>query len=149
MDPTEYTDQSQFVATIGEQQARLVAPDASGKNVDSVKVSETARQVNTEIDDALRSRYTLPLPVVPEYLQRAAARILHHELCDESQITDLIRDRAREARATIRQLSTGALQLAPDTGQGNGASRTDSGRATLTLPAGKRQFRRDQTRGLV
>ena len=101
------------------------------------------------VDARLRTRYDIPLEDVPDFLRRAVARLVHHELVDEAAVTDLIESRAAEARKIVDGLASGKLQIGADTdGDGEANERTRHGRAVVHIPEG-RTFRRRDTGGIV
>ena len=149
-DATVYLTRTRLVEILGERTVQVLAPsNVAADKIDAVRVQKALDDVAGEIDAMLRARYVLPLASVPGFLARAAARMAHDALADARTSTDVVRDRAASARRLIRRLGAGEIHLEAPQPDGAGAARTGAGRAVLTLPAGPRQFGRDQTAGIV
>ena len=149
--PTAYCTQADIEAVIGRQALLVAAPDPDDREqVGADAVIRAIAAVGSRIDGVLRARYRLPLPDVPEFLRRAAVRLVHAELVDESTTTsELIQDRAAAAAKMLDQLAAGKLRIGGD---------LDADAADRNVPTGQTQahvsrrtlaYGRDSLRGLV
>ena len=147
---TVYLTPEQLEAVVGRRHLLVAAPSADDpENWDAATVSTAIAAVSDMVDARLRTRYGIPLDDVPEFLRRAVARLVHYELVDEPATTELIENRAAEARKVVDGLAGGKLQIGADSdGDGTANDRTRHGRAVLHTPSG-RTFRRRDTGGIV
>ena len=142
-----YTDLAGIRQVIGSDALAVVAPptdstDDQQAGVAVAVVTAALAAVSSEIDAALRSRYTLPLKTVPDFLSRLAAHLTHEALCDDAAITDLIKARASDARKTLTHLARGVMMI-------EGETPTSGAGQALNLTANKRAFTRAQTAGVL
>lgn len=107
-----YLDRDTLEQIVGREALAIAAPDDTA-GVDEVKIASAIADVNARIEAQLRTSYTLPLASVPSFLSRAAARLVHAELVDETSSSELILERARAAWRVVTQASQGTLQLVP------------------------------------
>ena len=141
-----YVTQDYLADTIGARELLIAAPNPNDDTkVDAGRVADAIADVDARIDAALRAHYAVPLPDPPGFLRRAAARLVHYELCDENAMTDLIRDRARAAEKLLADLAGGRLRIGGDI-DGSAATppnvRTAQGRAQVVpVPAGAADVR--------
>ncbi len=147
---TVYLTPERLAAIIGERSLVVAAPNPDdAKGYDAATVSTAIGAVSDMVDAQLRTRYGIPLDDVPAFLSRAVARLVHLELVDATAWTELIENRAVEARKIVDGLASGKLQIGADLdGDGTPNERTTHGRAVVSAPA-ERIFRRRDTRGIV
>lgn len=107
-----YLDRNTLEQIVGRETLAIAAPDGSS-GIDEAKIASAIADVNARIEAKLRTSYTLPLALVPSFLSRAAARLVHAELVDETSSSELILERARAAWRVVTQASQGTLQLVP------------------------------------
>ena len=147
---TVYLTPEQLEAIVGRAHLVAAACDPDDPETwDAATVAAAIAAVSDMVDARLRARYGIPLEDVPVFVRRAVARLVHYELVDEPSTTELIENRASEARKTIDGLAGGKLQIGADLdGDGEANDRTRHGRAVLHTPSG-RTFRRRDTGGIV
>ena len=146
---TVYLTANQLETVVGSRHLAVAAPGADPDSYDAGAVDAAISAVSDMVDARLRARYAIPLEDVPEFLRRAVARLVHHELVDEPASTELIESRAREAMKVVDGLGSGKLQIGGDAdGDGEGNQRTRQGRAAIHTPS-PRRFRRGNTSGIV
>ena len=147
---TVYLTPEQLEAIVGRAHLVAAACDPDDPETwDAAAVEAAIAAVSDMVDARLRARYGIPLEDVPVFVRRAVARLVHYELVDEPSTTELIENRASEARKTLDGLAGGKLQIGADSdGDGEANDRTRHGRAVLHAPS-ERTFRRRNTGGIV
>lgn len=148
---TPYLTIEQLATTIGRVHLLAVARDPDDPSAwDDVAVQRAIDDVAERIDAALRTSYNLPLPDVPGFLTRAAARLVHAELAgDAATSSELIESRGKAAEKVVRQLAIGELRIGGNLDEDDAVNaRTRQGRAILVQPS-DRKFRRGDTAGVV
>ncbi len=112
--PTTYLTIPQLAEIIGADALAIAAPpvdpDAAAE-WDAERIEDAIDSVGEHLDGALRDRYAIPLSRVSGFVRRLAARLVHAELVDDSTTTDLIQQRATEARANLTKIANGQIRL--------------------------------------
>ena len=153
---TPYLTPEEAARIVGAGALAAAAPAARAPGVpepdppwDRSAVQSAIDAVAQKLDAALVNGYRVPLDDVPDFLARAAARLVHAELVDSATSTDLIQDRAAEAWRLVRQIASGHLRLTPNVDSDPETNaRTRQGRTILRQPE-PRAYRRRDLRGLV
>ena len=148
--PTQYCTAADLEAAIGREALLTVAGDRDTDTVDADAVARAITVVNSLIDGWLRTRYSLPLPDVPELLRRAAARLVHAELVDENTTSsDLIESRAAAARKLIENIAAGRIRIGGDLDADPGDGNAGTGHARAHVVRRRPRYGRDGLRGVV
>ena len=125
--PTEYCTAADLEAVIGREALLIAAGDPGTDTVDADAVARAIVAAGSLIDGWLRSRYSLPLPDVPEHLRRAAVRLAHAELVGENTTTsELITARAAAAQKLVESIAAGKIRIGGDL-DGDAADRNAPG----------------------
>lgn len=113
-----YATIEDMIARLGEN-AVIVASDRDGQGAVNADVLTTAiTDATAEIDAALASRYTLPLPHTPVLVKRLCIDLARYfASSDVGALTEDIRQRAEDARATLKCLAKGEIKLGLPTAQ--------------------------------
>lgn len=111
-----YATAAQMAAIVGADDLAAAAPDPDALPDAPVRwlqapVDAALEAASVLADDFLRAHYVLPLNPVPPFLPRLVCRIAHADLVDDAAATDLIRNRAGSARATLKRIGKGELRL--------------------------------------
>ena len=149
---TMYLTAAALEEIVGRASLLAVACDPDDPDtVDQDRVDRAIVDVSARVDARLRAHYGLPLPDVPGFLARAAARLVHYELCDEETVTELIGSRREASERLIMDLAAGKLRIGGDLDGTSGTepnARTRQGRAGVVRPASRR-FQRGDTAGIL
>lgn len=147
--PAPYCTEADIEAVIGRANLLSAAADPDTPDtVDAAKVERAIAAVGSRIDGALRARYSLPLPDVPEILRRAAVRLVHAELVDECSATDLIAQRADASGKVLDRIADGRLRIGGDL-DGDAGLNASTGAARAHVARRRTTFGRDGLRGVV
>ena len=154
--PTPYCTQADLEAVIGRQSLLVAAPDPNNTPdpgtpdaVDTDAVARAIAAVSSHIDGWLRTRYSLPLADVPEVLRRAAARLVHAELVNESTTTDLVESRAAATTKLFEQIAAGRIRIGGDLDGDDTDQNTSTGHSRAHVAKRRIGYGRDSLRGLV
>lgn len=146
--PAPYCTQADVEAVIGRAALVSAAGDPDADTVDAAKVERAIAAAGSRIDAALRARYTLPLPDVPEILRRTAVRLVHAELVDECSATDLIAQRAEASGKLLDRIAAGRLRIGGDL-DGDAGLNASTGAARAHVARRRTTFGRDGLKGVV
>lgn len=106
-----YATQQDLVDRFGHAElSQLTDPDA-GAVIDTTVVARALADADAEIDGYLATRYTLPLPSVPDVLVRVACDIARYRLWDV-RASETLRDRYRDSVKLLAMLANGTTLLA-------------------------------------
>lgn len=147
--PAPYCTAADLEAALGRAALLLAAPDPDDADaVDAAAVGRAIAAVGSRIDGALRARYALPLPDVPEALRRAAVRLVHAELVNEDTATDLIASRADAASKLLDAVASGRIRIGGDL-DGDAGRNASTGAARAHVSRRRPAYGRDGLKGLV
>lgn len=124
-----YVTISDLIAFCGEEELVQLTDRAGTGTLNAVLLERAIDQVCTEIDGYLATRYTLPLPMVPPFLQRIAIDLVREALWTDGAPEGLAK-RAENGRKSLRDIGKGALQLE----QANGAMPAPAAQTVHVLP---------------
>lgn len=102
----------EMIARLGEQ-AVILASDRDGQGaINEACLLGALEDATAEIDGSLSARYALPLPHTPKLVQRLCIDLARYfASSDAGTLTDDIRKRAEDARATLKCISRGDIKL--------------------------------------
>ena len=117
-----YATPEDLQTALGEQRLIRIADRDDDRIPDEAVIRDALARASAEIDAALGVRYRLPLASVPERLRSLAIDLAHYHL--DLDPTDDLGRRAKDARAALRAIASGAEALADATlaSQGDGAA---------------------------
>ena len=78
---------------------------------DAAKVDAAIATVDSEIDGALRGRYTLPIAPVPEVVKGIGCDLVWDRLWAGRTAPEDVRSRASEARKRLDKIASGVIKL--------------------------------------
>ena len=82
--------------------------------IDDTVLAQAMADANDEVDASVGVRYSLPLAAAPPILVRCACDLARFVLYDV-RATEEVRNRAKDARAMLKAISTGAVTLGLET----------------------------------
>jgi phage gp36-like protein len=71
--------------------------DGISETPDAARIAEALSDASAEADVLLNARYAMPLPVVPPALKNAVCDIAAYLLCNETTVSDFIKERRDNA----------------------------------------------------
>jgi phage gp36-like protein len=122
-----------------------------GDPLGAISVASAIAHVAGRIDAALSVRFKLPLAETPEVLKAVAVDLVAARLAggDGSQMTDVLREREKQARTDLRDIAKGELNLglpAKDIAH-SGAVLAGSGPRPVLVGPSTRPMSREALRG--
>ncbi|MCY1648179.1 DUF1320 family protein [Caulobacter sp. SL161] len=130
-----YATATQFVALVGEAEARALAPAAApATGYDAVKIDGAITSASATLDTYFATRYDTPLSPVPQVVTDAALD-LARELLDR-QGRDFVIKAADHRRAWAKDVSQGRATLGVTAGSASdpGASASSGGEVLIDAP---------------
>ena len=105
-----YASQPDIVTAYGEDV--LFGAAATDGTIDPARVDDALRAASSEIDSYVGTRHALPLPSIPARLRDVCIDIAVYRLNQKADgLTEVMKDRAAEARRWLRDVSSGAADL--------------------------------------
>ena len=148
--PTEYCTQADLETVIGREALLNAAGDPCEDTVDTAAVARAIVAVSSLIDGWLRTRYSLPLPDVPEILRRAAARLVHAEIVGENTTTsELVESRAAAAQKLVEHIAAGRIRIGGDLDADPGDQNVGTGHPKAHIVQRSPSYGRDSLKGVV
>ena len=148
--PTEYCTQADLETVIGREALLNAAGDPSTDTVDTAAVARGIVAVSSLIDGWLRTRYSLPLPDVPEILRRAAARLVHAEIVGENTTTsELVESRAAAAQKLVEHIAAGKIRIGGDLDADPDDQNAGTGHPKAHVVKRSPSYGRDSLKGVV
>lgn len=105
-----YATQQDLIDRYTEEELRQVADTNGSGDIDPIPVLRALEDADAEIDAALLGRYQLPVATVPKLLTRIACDLARESLYSD-QPTEIITERAKQARALLAGIAKGTLRL--------------------------------------
>lgn len=107
-----YATIEEMIARLGEQ-AVILASDRDGQGaVNEACLLTALTDATAEIDAALSARYSLPLPTTPTLVKRLCIDLARYfASSDAGTLTEDIRQRAEDVRATLKAIARGDFSL--------------------------------------
>ena len=99
--------------------------DGLNEEPDSERIGKALDDASADADVMLNSRYAMPLPTVPPALKNAVCDMAAYKLCDETTLSDLIKERCAKAEKLLRDIGQGKADLGLPEAQKPGASGGD------------------------
>ncbi len=128
-----YAQLSDLIARFTEVELSQVADTDGTGEIDAAKVARALADADAEIDAALVGRYALPLAPVPDLLTRIACDLARESLYSDAP-TDLVAERAKQARNLLAALAVGRMRIdaaaAPAANSSQGLVEIVTGRRT-------------------
>jgi phage gp36-like protein len=85
--------------------------DGISETPDAVRIAAALSDASAEADVLLNARYALPLPVVPPALKNAVCDIAAYLLCNETTVSDFIKERRDNAVSLLKRVGEGKADL--------------------------------------
>lgn len=105
-----YATLPDLYARFGETEVNQVADTDGTSTPDPVLVSRALADATAEIEAALVGRYQLPLSPIPTLLTRIACDLAREGLYTDAP-PDVVKDRAKTARALLASVASGKLRF--------------------------------------
>lgn len=105
-----YLTQSDYETRFGVAELLLIADPQDSGSVDPLTFAAAADAASALIDAHLATRYTLPMASVPILLVDAAADLTRERLHGD-RVSELILERARQARRLLADIAAGRVTL--------------------------------------
>ncbi|MBI2278192.1 MAG: DUF1320 domain-containing protein [Dechloromonas sp.] len=105
-----YATQQDLIERFREDELRQVADVDGSGDIDPAIVNRALEDAGAEIDAALLGRYLLPIAAVPKILTRIACDLARESLYTD-QPTEVVTERAKQARALLSGIAKGTLRL--------------------------------------
>lgn len=133
-----YAVVSQFVALVGEAEARAVAtPAAAAPGYDATKIQGALDRASATLDSYFATRFTVPLAPVPDIVSTNACVLAREEL--DRQGRDFVVKAADRVRSWAKDVAAGRATLGVDAGSAQ-APPTSSGGGSVLISAPDRVF---------
>jgi len=78
---------------------------------DAVRIAAALDDASAEADVLLNSRYALPLATIPAVLKNAVCDIAAYLLCNETTVSDFIKERRDNSVALLKRVGEGKADL--------------------------------------
>ena len=137
-----YATEVNLVTRFGAQEITANADRDQDGEIDETVIAAALEDADNEINAAIGRRYATPVAPVPEILVTIACDIARARLFT-SEAPEVVRDNVKTARALLRQIGDGDMQLDAPAPSANSASAGE----VLTEMAEKR-FTRESMKGL-
>ena len=111
-----YATQQDMVDRYGEAELRDFSDRTGLGQIDATVVAQALASAEAQIDGYVGTRYDLPLPEVPPLLVDLACKIARFRLQKDGAI-GRAREDYEDARATLKDLSTGKVDLPTAAGE--------------------------------
>lgn len=109
-----YATTQDIIDRYGEDQLLVLADRDGDGRADQAVTSRALADADSEIDLHVGTRYDLPLAVVPSVLVQVAVDIAVYRMCpSDALVTEEIRTRYTDARATLKAIAKGDVSLGP------------------------------------
>jgi phage gp36-like protein len=125
-----YVTKTDLTARYGEDQLIALTDRANVGAINDTVLDAAIADAGAEIDAHLMARYDLPLGEVPPLLSRIAAKLVFHSL-HTLDVPDAVKDGAVWARATLKEIGQGRIQLTD--GDGDGAAPAQTGAMPVAI----------------
>ncbi len=122
-----YATQDDLLSRLTEARLLVIAgldtdEDGVSDAPDANRIAAALSDASAEADVLLNSRYALPLPVVPAALKNAVCDIAAYLLCNETTISDFIKERRDNAVSLLKRVGEGKADLGiPETSKPSAA----------------------------
>ncbi len=109
-----YATQQDIIDRYGEDQLLVLADRDGDGEADENVLTRALADAESEIDLKVGTRYDLPLTTVPDVLVQLAVDIAVYRMCNnDALVTEEIRTRYKDARATLSDIAKGHASLGP------------------------------------
>ena len=111
-----YATQDDLMARLTEARLLVIAgldtdDDGMADAPDADRIAAALSDASAEADVLLNSRYALPLPAVPAALKNAVCDIAAYLLCNETTVSDFIKERRNNAVSLLKSVGSGNADL--------------------------------------
>ena len=111
-----YATQDDLLARLTEVRLLVIAgldtdEDGVADAPDEDRIAAALDDASAEADVLLNARYALPLPIVPPALKNAVCDIAAYLLCNETTVSDFIKERRDNSVALLRRVGEGKADL--------------------------------------
>ncbi|PHY20812.1 DUF1320 domain-containing protein [Caulobacter sp. BP25] len=125
-----YAVVSQFVALVGEAEARALAtPTPPATGYDATKIQGALDRASATLDSYFATRFTVPLAPVPDIVATNACILAREEL--DRQGRDFVLKAADRVRAWAKDVAAGRATLGVTAGSAQDPETTSGGAAVL------------------
>lgn len=104
-----YVQVADLVARFGEEEILQLTDRTNNDQIDEAVAEAALNEAEAETEGYLRGRYTLPLQTAPRQVTDVILRLARAHL--DPNPPDVVMQRAREARDTLKAISAGRVQL--------------------------------------
>lgn len=138
-----YCTQQNIIDRYGQDQLLLIADRNNDQVVDAAVVDQAIADASAEIDVYIAAKYELPLPEVPEVIERICIDIVMYRLASTADVmTEEKRQRYEDAIALLKLIAKGEASLGlPDPPASSSGS--------VTVSSQERRFNRDSMKGVL
>jgi len=137
-----YATETDLVTRFGVQEITANADRDHDGEIDDAVIGKALVDTDNEINAELGRRYATPIDPVPEFLVTIACDIARSRLFT-SEVPEIVRDNLKAARAQLRRIGDGELQLDAPT---PAAATASAGEVLTEMP--EKRFSRDSMKGL-
>jgi phage gp36-like protein len=125
-----YATQDDLMSRLKEARLLVIAgldtdEDGMADAPDTDRIAAALSDASAETDVLLNARYALPLPVVPAALKNAVCDIAAYLLCNETTVSDFIKERRDNAVSLLKRVGEGKADLGISEAQKPSASGGD------------------------
>ena len=111
-----YATQDDLLGRLTEARLLVIAgldtdDDGISDAPDADRITSALSDASAEADVLLNSRYALPLPVVPAALKNSVCDIAAYLLCNETTVSDFIKERRNNAVSLLKSVGAGNADL--------------------------------------
>lgn len=104
-----YVQVAELVARFGDEEILQLTDRTNNDQIDEAVANSALDEAEAEVGGYLRGRYTLPLQSAPRQVKDVILHLARERL--DPNPPDVVMQRAREARATLKDISAGRVQL--------------------------------------
>ena len=138
-----YASKQNLIDRYGSDELLQLTDRANTGSIDDTVITRALADADAEINGYLATRFALPLSPVPTALEKLACDIARYRLY-EDRVTELVKDRYKDAVRFLQDVSAGKVMLGVDTANQKPAT-NDAAQLSSTTPV----FRRSESGGFI
>lgn len=104
-----YVQVDDLVARFGDEEIIQLTDRTNNDQIDETVAADALDEAEAEAEGYLRGRYTLPLQTAPRQVKDVILHLARERL--DPNPSDIVMQRAREARDVLKAISAGRVQL--------------------------------------
>ena len=141
-----YITQQDLIERIGKDELIILSDRDGTGEINTAVVERAIADATDEINMHLSSRYSMPLPKVPETIKRLAVSLTVYWLSEtEVTMSDLMKGRYQNAVKTLKALADGSMRL----GLPEASTPNENTAGDVQLVSGERLHTRKTLGGLL